>query len=191
MTNPQEIGSDAYHDLIWDLQDGCTLLEQVASANNALVDLLSKNGLQSLLTNKEVIERINFYRKQRSKALEFAQNLKATPLTIIRNPAGRNIQDTIINWLLRNGAKVAIAIKEDGALNQCSISFRQSKQNTPVEIEKYRLDILAQSMPKMGGGHKEASGAAANTFQEAIEHISVWAKDKNLELSIIDASRLD
>ena len=130
ITEPQEVGSELYHELIWDLQDGCNLSVQIASTNNTLVDLLSEKGLQSLLANKEVIDRINIYRKQRAKALNFAKDIKPTSLTIIRNPNGRNIQDTIINWLLKNGAKVAIAIKEDNALKQCSISFRQSKLNT-------------------------------------------------------------
>ena len=63
-------------------------------------------------------------------------------------------------------------------------AFRLSKVLSIEEIDKYRVDLLAQSMS--GGGHKPASGAETETLEEALTKIKIWGKSLNFKMETVD-----
>ncbi|MFW9930768.1 MAG: hypothetical protein ACFFD1_15375 [Candidatus Thorarchaeota archaeon] len=174
-----EIDSEKFHQLIWDLQDALTLINKTATPNNICVNLLSENGLASLLAQEDIINRINIHRQERIKALDFAKSLNPAPLTIIINSQTRNIQDILVHYFTNKGAKIIASLKEDPFDKSCSLSLRQSKHNSLEEKELYRLDVLAQRFSG-GGGHIEASGASSPNKEEALKILIEWAKEKGL-----------
>ena len=67
---------------------------------------------------------------------------------------------------------------------EVKISLRLSRSLNPDEVEKYRVDLLANQLS--GGGHKGASGAEVETLEFALEKIQQWTEKKNLSTEILN-----
>jgi oligoribonuclease NrnB/cAMP/cGMP phosphodiesterase (DHH superfamily) len=181
-----QIDSEKFHNIIWDLQDALTFETKTLKPNNLCLELLSTNGLITLLENEEVIKRINIHRTDRRRTLEYAESLTPTELTAIINPRTRNIQDILVKWLSDHGTKIVVVLKEDLFDKTCSVSLRQSKKNTREEKDRLRLDMFAKMFSESGGGHIEAAGSHIDSLVKGLEVVKSWGKEKNLEVSIFN-----
>ncbi|MCK5410115.1 MAG: hypothetical protein KAJ30_07605, partial [Candidatus Heimdallarchaeota archaeon] len=126
--------------------------------------------------------RVRKLRMSRKRAFDIAQRIEKTDFVIIIDrPVHYNLS-FIAGEAMKNGAIGVAYITEYP--NDVKISFRLSKALSTEEIDKFRVDLLAQSMS--GGGHKPASGAETETLEEALTKIENWAKNLNFEMEIID-----
>ena len=110
-------------------------------------------------------------------------------MMVIVNSPSRTFQQTIALYLGKNGAKIIVFLnKKDKKSQKVSISLRQSKKNTPAEIEYLRLDLLAKKLNSSGGGHAEAAGSATENLPEAFSILNDWAIQKQLDMEVINYS---
>ena len=176
---------DDFDRLCWFVQDA-TNIEEIFSLkmNNEIVAGLSKEGIRYLVSN-ERIKATNKIRRKRIAANEFIKSLKITSLMTIINTPDNAIKQYIALKLGKMGAKVIAFLSQKD--NVVTISLRQSKMNMHDEIEFFRLDLLAKLFsPTGGGGHAEAAGSISSSIEEAIKVLKEWAKEKKLNLSIVE-----
>jgi len=165
---------------IWYVEDLCKTTFTV-NEHDKLLEILSTQGLEGLW-KPDLIKRVKNLRQTRRDSIEIAKDIKITDfIIIVDEPAHYNL------------AFVAREVQNKGALgvayisvypDETKISLRLNKKLTDEQREKYRVDLLAQSMG--GGGHKPAAGAETDNLEVAIEKIKSWGRKKELNLSFVD-----
>ncbi|MFW9851384.1 MAG: hypothetical protein ACFFDS_00395 [Candidatus Thorarchaeota archaeon] len=181
---PLEINEDpskmSWDEKIWFLQDVCKSSFTIEE-HDELLEILSFEGWNGLLKN-HLIERVKRLRNKRKISKEIAQKIIFSDFVII-----------IDKPLHYNLAYIASDLQKRGALgvgyitvypSEIKLSFRLSKALSPKEVDKYRVDLLANTMG--GGGHKPASGAEMSNLEEALIKINSWAKKKGLKINTVD-----
>lgn len=174
--------------LCWFIQDVCNLEDDwVCDQNNEVVRLMAKGGVSALF-RPHLLKRVNKHRANRHAAVQFADNAPLSSVMVLTNAPNTAYKQALALSLGKKGVKVMafLSEKEEGLV---TVSLRQSKQNTPVEIENYRLDLLAKAINPSGGGHAEAAGSAAGTIEEATEVIKQWAGQKKLPMKVLECGQ--
>lgn len=165
---------------IWLLEDACKTAFSV-NQHRELVEILTSEGLRGVFKGN-IQNRVKKLRASRKRAYDIANRIEKTDFVIIIDrPVHYNLS-FIAGEAMKNGAVGAAYITEYP--NDVKISFRLSKALSAEEIDKFRVDLLAQSMS--GGGHKPASGAETETLEEALTKIENWVKNLNFKMEIID-----
>ncbi len=165
---------------IWLLEDACKTAFSV-NQHRELVEILTSEGLRGVFKGN-IQNRVKKLRTSRKRAFDIAHGIEKTDFVIIIDrPVHYNLS-FIAGEAMKNGAKGTAYITEYP--DDVKISFRLSKALSAEEIDKFRVDLLAQSMS--GGGHKPASGAETETLEEALTKIENWVKNLNFEMKIID-----
>jgi len=174
-----------YKNLSWDektwfLEDACKTTYTIPE-HNELINILSSTGLRGLWKDS-IIKRIEKLRQSRKEAYEIAENLELKDFVIIvDNPFHYNTA-YIARGVMKRGAIGAAYITDYPG--EVKLSLRLSRSLSPEEVEKYRVDLLANQMS--GGGHKGASGAEAENLEFALDKIIKWTKQKNLTSKILN-----
>ncbi|MHA1516879.1 MAG: DHHA1 domain-containing protein, partial [Candidatus Heimdallarchaeaceae archaeon] len=65
---------------------------------------------------------------------------------------------------------------------ETKVSLRLNRALSIKDVEKYRVDLLANTMS--GGGHKGASGAEMENLDETLKIIKTWINEVNLNMKI-------
>ncbi|MHA1201569.1 MAG: hypothetical protein ACTSQ4_03505 [Candidatus Heimdallarchaeaceae archaeon] len=165
---------------VWLLEDACKTAFSV-NQHRELVEILTSEGLRGVFKGN-IQNRVKKLRASRKRAYDIANRIEKTDFVIIIDrPVHYNLS-FIAGEAMKNGAVGAAYITEYP--NDVKISFRLSKALSAEEIDKFRVDLLAQSMS--GGGHKPASGAETETLEEALTKIENWVKNLNFKMEIID-----
>ncbi len=165
---------------IWLLEDACKTAFSV-NQHRELVEILSNEGLEGVF-RENIQNRVRKLRASRKRAFDIASGIKKTDFVIIIDrPVHYNIS-FIAGEAMKNGAIGAAYITKYP--NEVKISFRLSKALSTEEVDKFRVDLLAQSMS--GGGHKPASGAETETLEEALSKIGDWGENHNFEMETVD-----
>lgn len=165
---------------IWLLEDACKTAFSV-SQHKELLDILANEGLKGVFKGN-IQNRVRKLRASRKRAFNIANEIKKTDFVIIIDrPVHYNLS-FIAGEVMKKGAIGAAYITKYPA--EAKISFRLSKTLSEKEIDKFRVDLLAQSMS--GGGHKPASGAETDTLEEALTKIENWGKNLNFEMETVD-----
>ncbi len=164
----------------WALADAAATVRSIDDALR-IIENLAEDGIEGLV-DPPIIDAINDYRRQRKKALELAQEAEIDDVTVVIVNNNEAMPKNIIYNILGRGGKIGVALTEDQKITR--ISLRLSKLLPPEDIERYRVDLLAQQMN--GGGHPPAAGAATQTVEEALRKIRKWAESKGLSMVIND-----
>ncbi|MBY9001294.1 MAG: hypothetical protein KGD64_10290 [Candidatus Heimdallarchaeota archaeon] len=165
---------------IWLLEDACKTAFSVHQ-HGELVEILANEGLKGVFKGN-IQKRVKKLRTSRKRAFDIVHEIKKTDFVIIIDrPVHYNIS-FIAGEVMKNGSIGAAYITEYP--DEVKISFRLSKALSDKEIDKFRVDLLAQSMS--GGGHKPASGAETETLEEALTKIEHWGKNLNFDIETID-----
>lgn len=181
---PLEVNEDpskmSWDEKIWFLQDVCKTSFTIKE-HDELLEILPSEGWNGLL-KKHLIEKVKRLRNKRKISKEIAQEITLSDFVVlIDEPLHFNLA-YIASDLQKRGAIGAgyITVYPD----EIKLSFRLSKALSPKEVDKYRVDLLANSMG--GGGHKPASGAEMSNLEEALEKINSWAKKNGLKVNSVD-----
>jgi hypothetical protein len=181
---PLELQDDfsnlSWNEKIWYVEDLCKSTFTIQE-HDELIEILAFEGFEGLWKPK-LTNRVRSLRRSRKSSMEISNQIDITEfVVIIDNPLHYNI------------AFVAREVQKRGALGaayitvyptEVKISLRLNKELSEEEKEKYRVDLLAQSMG--GGGHKPASGAEADNLEVVVEKIKSWAGEKELVISFVD-----
>ncbi len=175
--NPSEMSWD---EKIWFLQDVCKSTFTIKE-HDELLEFLSSEGWNGLWKN-HLIEKVRRLRNKRKISKEIAQKIIISDFVVL-----------IDEPLHYNLAYIASDLQKRGAIgagyitvypSEVKVSLRLSKSLSPEQVDKYRVDLLANTMS--GGGHKPASGAEMNSLEEALEKIKSWGRKKGIEVNIVD-----
>ena len=181
--NQDNVFLEDFDKLCWFVQDATNIEDDYSlELNNTIMRGVSEKGIEFFLSS-EHISRINAQRIKRKEAFAFCENVSVTDLMVIINSPNQTFKQFLALYLGKIGAKVIVFLTQKDSL--VTISLRQSKKNTPQEIENLRLDLLAKTFNSSGGGHAEASGSISNSIKEAQLVLENWVKEKNLEMSIL------
>ena len=176
----EEPSKMSWDEKIWFLQDVCKSSFTIKE-HDELLEILPSEGWNGLLKN-HLIEKVKRLRNKRKISKEIAQKITLSDfIVIIDNPLHYNLA-YIASELQKRGAVGAVYITVYPS--EVKLSFRLSRALSPKEVDKYRVDLLANAMG--GGGHKPASGAEMNNLEEALDKINSWAKKKGLKVNTVD-----
>lgn len=164
----------------WALADAAATVKSIDDGLR-IIENLAEDGIEGLI-DPPIIDAINDYRRLRKQALMLAQEAEIDDVTVVIVNNNEAMPKSIIYNILERGGKVGVALTEDQKITR--ISLRLSKKLSPENVEKYRVDLLAQQMN--GGGHPPAAGAATQTVEDALKIISKWAETKGLSMVIND-----
>lgn len=181
---PLELQDDfsnlSWDEKIWYIEDLCKTTFTIQE-HDELVEILAFEGLKGLW-KPELANRVRNIRQSRKSSMEIAKEIEISDfVVIVDNPLHYNI------------AFVAREIQKRGAMGaayitvyptEVKISLRLNKKLTDEQKEKYRVDLLAQSMD--GGGHKPAAGAETDNLEIVVEKIESWCEMKGLAISFVD-----
>ncbi len=170
----------SWDEKIWFLQDACKTTFLVKD-HDELIEILAFEGWNGLW-KEHILQRVRNLRLARKKSVEVAQNIVITDfVVVIDHPLHLNLA-FIANEVMKRGATGAAFITEYP--DEVKVSLRLSRALPEELVEKYRVDLLANSMD--GGGHKGASGAEADNMSDVLEKIRNWSKKVGLNMSIVD-----
>ncbi len=182
--SPMEINDtlsdNDWDERVWFLEDACKSTFTVAE-HDLVIELLSSKGLVGLW-EKDILNRVRRLRNSRKESFNIAQEIEMTDfIIIIDKPLHYNIA-AISSELQKRGVKGVTYITVYP--EEVKISFRLNRALKPEEVEKYRVDLLANKMD--GGGHKGASGAEMENLEETLGIIKNWIKEVQLKLGVVD-----
>jgi hypothetical protein len=165
---------------VWLLEDACKSTFTISEHDN-LIELLVANGLDGLW-EEGVLKRVRRLRNSRKESYEVSQKIELSDFIIlVDEPLHYNIAAISTQLQKRGVTGVAyITVYPE----EVKISLRLNRSLTKEEVEKYRVDTLANKMA--GGGHKGASGAEMEELEETLEIIRNWVKEVQLEMKIVD-----
>jgi len=142
---------------------------------------LASKGLDGLW-EKDVLHRVRRLRNSRKESFNIAQEIVITDFIIlIDDPLHYNTAAIASELQKRGGKGVAYLTVYP---EETKISLRLNRAMSIKDVEKYRVDLLANKMS--GGGHKGASGAEMENLDETLEIIKTWTKEANLNMKIVD-----
>ena len=182
--SPLEINENlneySWDERVWFIEDACKSTFTVAE-HDLVLELLASKGLDGLW-EKDVLNRVRRLRNSRKESFNIAQEIELSEFIIlIDKPLHYNIA-AISSELQKRGVKGVSYITVYP--EEVKISFRLNRALTAEEVDKYRVDSLANKMA--GGGHKGASGAEMKNLEETLEIIKIWIKEVQLNLKIVD-----
>ena len=165
---------------IWFIEDVCKSTYTIKE-HNQLIKILKEKGLQGLWVDN-IIERVRVLRQSRKEAVDIAEEIQIKDFTIIIDYPHRYNTAFIAGEIMKRGSKGAayISVYPDNV----KVSLRLSKLLKSEDVEKYRVDLLAEQME--GGGHKGAAGAELENLEQVMGKINSWTVELKLETVIVD-----
>jgi len=177
---PDNLASYSWDEKIWFVEDVCKSTFTIEE-HNEILEILAFEGLEGLWKSN-IIYRIKKLRQSRKDALDIAQKLEIRDfIVLIDKPLHYNIAFISHEIQKRGATGIAyLTVYPD----EVKVSLRLNKQLSSEDVERYRVDLLAQSMS--GGGHKGASGAETESLESTLEKIKSWTNEKGLQIAIYD-----
>ncbi|NPD89129.1 MAG: hypothetical protein HGN29_10420 [Asgard group archaeon] len=170
----------SWDEKIWFIEDICKSTFTIQE-HDELIEILAFEGLEGLW-KPELAHRVKNLRQSRKSSMEIAKEIEITDfVVIIDNPLHYNLT-FVAREVQKRGAMGAAYITVYPT--EVKISLRLNKKLSEEQKEKYRVDLLAQSMD--GGGHKPAAGAETDNLEIVVEKIDSWARKKGLAISFVD-----
>ncbi len=165
---------------IWFLEDVCKATYTIED-HDQIIEILSTSGLPGLW-NEKILERVRELRQSRKEAFEIAEKIELKDFIIIIDSPLHYNTAYIASLVMKRGAIGAayITVYPD----EVKVSLRLSRNLEAKQVDKYRVDFLANQMD--GGGHKGASGAEAENLDDVLAKIMDWTKEKDLKIEIVD-----
>ncbi|MCE7748859.1 MAG: hypothetical protein GPJ51_10700 [Candidatus Heimdallarchaeota archaeon] len=165
---------------VWFLEDVCKSTFTIAE-HDLVIELLASKGLDGLW-ERDILNRVKRLRNSRKESFDIAQGIEITDFIIlIDNPLHYNTA-AIASELQKRGVKGVAYLTVYP--EETKISLRLNREMSIKDVEKYRVDLLANKMS--GGGHKGASGAEMEDLNETLKIIKTWTREVNLEMKIVD-----
>ncbi|MHA2091802.1 MAG: hypothetical protein ACW98K_13195 [Candidatus Kariarchaeaceae archaeon] len=147
-----------------------------------LYNYLAKDGFYGL---SNILDRINQRRDKRKIAVDIANEIDVSSDIVLFSFQEQTADKfTILRRLQERGALVVGSLSISAA--GVRISLRRNRSLDPSLAEKIQLNELAELMN--GGGHAGASGADANSVEEAYTIISEWAKSLQFSVNLHELS---
>jgi oligoribonuclease NrnB/cAMP/cGMP phosphodiesterase (DHH superfamily) len=181
---PMEIKDDLseydWDERVWLLEDVCKSTFTITE-HDLVIEALASKGLDGLW-EKDVLDRVRKLRNSRKESFNIAQDIVITDFIILIDDPLHYNTAAIASELQKRGVKGVAYLTvypED-----VKISLRLNRAMPIKDVEKYRVDLLANTMS--GGGHKGASGAEMENLDETLEIIKTWTNEVNLNMKIVD-----
>jgi len=145
-----------------------------------LHNYLAKDGFYGI---SKVLDRVNNLRKGRQEAYDIADDIAVFPIVAFSFAEDSQDKFTILRRLQTNGVKVAISLNltKEGTVK---ISFRRNRFLSETENDKIQVQKIAEKLN--GGGHPGAAGASAENLASALDFISAWAAEIDLEFHHVE-----
>jgi len=165
---------------VWFLEDVCKSTFTI-SEHDLVIELLASKGLDGLW-EKDVLHRVKRLRNSRKESFNIAQEIVITDFIILIDDPLHYNTAAIASELQKRGVKGVAYLTVYP--EETKVSLRLNRALSIKDVEKYRVDLLANTMS--GGGHKGASGAEMENLDETLEIIKTWTNEVNLNMKIVD-----
>ncbi|MHA2357823.1 MAG: hypothetical protein ACXABK_03515 [Candidatus Heimdallarchaeaceae archaeon] len=177
---PISLDGFSWDEKIWFVEDVCKSTYSIEE-HDELLELLAFEGLKGLWKSN-IIYRVKRLRQSRKDALDIAHKLRISDfIVLVDKPLHYNIAFISHEIQKRGATGIAyLTVYPD----EVKVSLRLNKQLSSEDVDRYRVDLLAQRMS--GGGHKGASGAETDDLESTLEQIESWTKEKGLQIAIYD-----
>ncbi|UCG90452.1 MAG: hypothetical protein JSU57_01600, partial [Candidatus Heimdallarchaeota archaeon] len=164
----------------WLLDDICRTPESVEEVLALFHDI--SNQELKVFSNKMYQQRILSLRTLRKKSITLGDQFELADVIIIIQGKKKIMTSALVRTLFDKGVKISCILFPGKQFT--GVSLRVNSQLPTSELERYRVDILANEYS--GGGHPRAAGGRGLSLEATLSGIIEWIQKHNFSYKQYD-----